>query len=91
MGYRIELGEIENCVGAIPEIQNCVCIYDQEAMKIILYYIGNIQEAELQTLVQEKIAKYMRPDYIFRVKSIPMNANGKCDRKLLMQRYKERK
>lgn len=91
MGYRIELGEIENCVGAIPEIQNCVCIYDQEAMKIILYYIGNIQEAELQTLVQEKIAKYMRPDYISRVKSIPMNANGKCDRKLLMQRYKERK
>lgn len=91
MGYRIELGEIENNAGAIPEIQNCVCIYDQDSMKIILYYVGNIQEMEVEDLLQERLIRYMQPDYIFKVKNIPINANGKYDRQLLMKQYKERR
>ncbi|MCM1182523.1 MAG: AMP-binding protein [Roseburia sp.] len=90
MGYRIELGEIENDVGALPEVQNCVCIYDQDSMKIILYYVGNIQEEAVRGLLQEKLVRYMWPDSIFKVKSIPINANGKYDRQLLMKEYRGR-
>lgn len=89
-GYRIELGEIESNVAAIPEIQNGVCIYDQDTMKIALYYVGNIQEEELAVLLQEKLARYMQPDHIVRVKRIPVNANGKYDRQALMKEYQER-
>lgn len=90
-GCRIELGEVESNVAAIPQIQNCVCIYDQNAMKIVLYYVGNIQEEELSILLQEKLVKYMQPDHIVREKRLPVNANGKYDRQALMKEYQERR
>ncbi len=89
-GYRIELGEIENNVAAIPNIHNCVCIYDSDFMKIILYYVGNMDEKQLLDILEKRLPKYMMPDYIFKRSSIPVNANGKYDRQLLEQEYKER-
>ncbi len=89
-GYRIELGEIESNVAAIPNIHNCVCIYDSDSMKIILYYVGNIDEKQMLDILEKRLLKYMMPDYIFKRSSIPVNANGKYDRQLLEQEYKER-
>lgn len=89
MGYRIELGEIENNVIAIQDIHNCVCIYDSETMKIVLYYVGNIEAEKVVDILQERVPKYMQPDYVFKMKSIPINANGKYDRQLLEKEYRE--
>lgn len=89
-GYRIELGEIENNVSAIPDVYNCVCIYDSETMKIVLYYVGAMEEEQLADMLERRLLKYMMPDYIFKRSSIPINANGKFDRQLLGQEYKER-
>lgn len=89
-GYRIELGEIESNVTAISGIHNCVCIYDSDTMKIVLYYVGNIEENQVLDILEERLLKYMMPDYIFKRSSIPVNANGKYDRQLLEKEYKER-
>lgn len=89
-GYRIELGEIENSVAAIPDIFNCVCIYDSNTMKIVLYYVGKIDEEQLSDILEERLVRYMKPDYIFKRSSIPINANGKYDRQLLEKEYRER-
>lgn len=89
MGYRIELGEIESNAAAIPEVHNCVCIYDSETMQIVMYYVGSINEERVKELLQEKVVKYMQPDQIVKINSIPINANGKYDRQLLEKKYRE--
>lgn len=91
MGYRIELGEIEANAAAIPQVQNGVCIYDAASEKLGLYYVGSIEEEKVRDSLQKKLAKYMQPDDIFRLDSIPVNANGKYDRILLEKEYKKRR
>ena len=89
MGYRIELGEIESNAAAIPEVHNCVCIYDSETMQIVLYYVGSIEEERVKELLQERVVKYMQPDQIVKINTIPINSNGKYDRQLLEKKYRE--
>ena len=86
MGYRIELGEIESAVNAIPSIETCVCIYDTENSKIVLFYKSNELD-DLQVLegAKKKLPQYMWPNEIIKLDKIPYNANGKIDRKLLKQ------
>ena len=92
MGYRIELGEIESAINAIPEIETCVCIYDKENSKIVLFYkaegLDNIQVLEG---AQKKLPQYMCPNEIIKLDKIPYNSNGKIDRKLLKQNLSEKK
>lgn len=89
MGYRIELGEIESTLAAIPEVQNCVCVFDAKKNRLALFYSGGLSEEDMQLQVEKLLLKYMQPDFIFRRKSIPINANGKFDRKMLLQEFVE--
>lgn len=87
MGYRIELGEIESNVAAIAQIQNAVCIFDAKSNHLVLYYVGQISEADVREVIEHKLVKYMQPDIIIKRKIIPINANGKYDRQKLLQEY----
>ena len=87
-GYRIELGEIECNALSIEEVKDCVCVYDDEESKIIMYYTGNICENDLINMLHVKIAKYMYPDVYIKKKAIPINSNGKFDRIQLLEEYK---
>lgn len=78
MGYRIELGEIENKVYEIDEINTCVVVYKND--KIILYYIGNIDEASLLSKLKDKVPEYMLPNKIHKEIKMNYNMNGKIDR-----------
>ena len=86
MGYRIEPGEIEAAIGALPEIQSCVCIYLEATDQIILFYQGKLKQEVLSKTISDKLPAYMRPNKFIRVKQMPYNANGKIDRKLLKQK-----
>lgn len=89
MGYRIEPGEIEAAIGALPEIQSCVCIYLEATDQIILFYQGKLKQEVLSKTISDKLPAYMRPNKFIRVKQMPYNANGKIDRKLLKKNYIE--
>ncbi|MFR7821452.1 amino acid adenylation domain-containing protein [Candidatus Pseudoruminococcus sp.] len=90
MGYRIELGEIEAAAGSIEKIKTCVCIYNENEDKIVFIYEGSkMTDNELMDKLSEKLPVYMRPNVIKRIKQIPYNQNGKIDRKLLKQTYKD--
>lgn len=90
MGYRIELGEIEAAAGSIEKIKTCVCIYNETEDKIVFIYEGSkMSDSELMDKLSEKLPVYMRPNVIKRIKQIPYNQNGKIDRKLLKQTYKD--
>ncbi len=91
MGNRIELGEIEAAVNTISEVEACVCFYDHEASKIVLNYIGKIDIPELITKLNEKLPKYMIPNILKSFESFPYNANGKIDRRKLVEKYTHEK
>lgn len=90
MGYRIELGEIESNLSAVESIKNLVCIYNDISDFIVCVYEGKkTSEAELIEKANAVLPVYMRPNRYERVKSMPLNANGKIDRRLLLEQSKK--
>lgn len=89
MGHRVELGEIEADVDALDVIRMAACIYDNDKKLIILYYIGDIEAAELNKLLKDKLPRYMLPGRTYKLDSMPFTGNGKIDRVTLKKMYKE--
>lgn len=85
-GHRIELGEIENIAIANENINNALCIFDEQ---IILIYNGNVAEIELKEFLKVKLPNYMLPTKLIKVKELKLNQNGKIDRKFYKLNYKE--
>ena len=89
MGYRIELGEIEAAAYAAEGLSSAAVIYDKQEDKIILVYTGRQKDvAEIMNALKSRLPDYMLPQKIIRVKTMPINANGKTDRKWLTANYK---
>ena len=89
MGHRIELGEIEANVNRMEEIKLCGCIYDDEKGKIVLYYVGSITAKELIASLKNMLPRYMIPNHVEQLTEMPFTANGKINRVLLKNKYKE--
>lgn len=89
MGHRIELGEIEQHVNMFEGITNACCIYNQEVEKIVLYYIGERETKEVKTYLKEKLPRYMIPNVVKKLEEMPLTPNGKINRNLLKEMYKE--
>ena len=88
MGHRIELGEIEVVANMQPDIKSACCIFDNDKKKIILYYVGDITKAEVAGFLKQKLPRYMVPNMIENLDSMPLTPNGKINRVLLMEKYK---
>ena len=87
MGHRIELGEIESNVNLLDEIKMSGCIYDDQKGKIVLYYVGDIEAAEVTSRLKNMLPRYMLPNKIRRLENMPFTANGKINRKELKNIY----
>jgi len=98
-GFRIELGEIENRLLDHERIREVVVI-DREisqSEKYLCAYIvphhvenpDNTKNAPLSNQLAEYLAgtlpDYMIPSYFIEIENIPLNPNGKVDRKALPQ------
>ena len=91
MGHRIELGEIEANVNLLEGILASCCIYSSKKDKIVLYYVGKMEKAEMAAALKEHLPRYMVPNFIEQIKEMPFTPNGKLDRVSLKQRYENRK
>ncbi len=93
-GYRIELTDIENNLQALEYIDKAVVIAktnkENKVLNIIAFVIlkENIIKNELDIIkdLQKKIPKYMCPK-IKIINSFPLNKNGKCDEKKLLEEF----
>ena len=86
MGYRIELGEIEKAVYDIEYILLCACIYNVKTSHIVLYYQSNkVTIDEIFTKLKKKVPNYMMPNEVIKLDKMPINSNGKIDRKKLKE------
>ena len=85
MGRRIELGEIEAVAGALPEIDRCCCLYDAAKKKLVLFCQSSLTGRELRSLLRQQLTSYMAPGKVVVLDALPLNANGKIDRKKLKE------
>lgn len=89
MGYRIELGEIENAAVCAEGADKVCCLYNNKKQVIVLVYEGTVSEDAIKEEVKKHVPEYMVPGKIIKLDKMPMNANGKTDRKLLKETYGE--
>jgi amino acid adenylation domain-containing protein len=87
-GHRIELGEIENVLSAYPSITAVVVIArnNKEMEKeLAAYFVSNekINPQDIRAYISNRLPGYMVPGYFIQLETIPLNANGKADRKQL--------
>ncbi len=91
-GFRIELGEIESAVLAHPAIKDCVIVVaaNSDADKRLLAYFVAAQHLmptpqELRAFLQQQLPDFMIPAQFIALPEMPLNQNGKVDRKKLPQ------
>ena len=74
---------------AAEGLSSAAVIYDKQEDKIILVYTGRQKDsAEIMNALKSRLPDYMLPQKIIRIKAMPINANGKTDRKWLTANYK---
>ncbi len=85
-GYRIELGEIEYAINSILNTTTSVVVVgtDVKGNKMLTAFIGvSFNQKDLLEELSKTLTFYMLPKQFNYVKDIPLNSNGKIDRKLL--------
>jgi amino acid adenylation domain-containing protein len=89
MGHRIELGEIETAALTMPEIDTCCVLYNENKKEITIFYEGSeaILEGNFRKLMTDILPGYMIPRKVHYLEALPMNPNGKIDRKALMNEF----
>jgi aryl carrier-like protein len=81
-GQRIELGEIERCL-LNTSISACVVIKWNDDHLVAYVQSSNIDEKQLRKHCQIHLPSHMIPSIFIVLEKLPLNANGKIDRKLL--------
>ncbi|CAF4255443.1 unnamed protein product, partial [Adineta steineri] len=81
-GQRIELGEIEQCL-LRTSISACVLIKWNDDYLVAYVQSSDIDEKQLREHCQSHLPPHMTPSFFVILDKLPLNANGKIDRKLL--------
>ncbi len=86
-GFRIELDEIEKVITEYPGISgSAALVRSKNAAEYLAGYYTSKEEINVDSLrgfLQEKLPEYMVPNVLMRLNEMPMNSNGKVDRKAL--------
>ena len=88
-GHRIELGEIETACSSLKGIEENCCLYDSEKMRIVLFYVGDLEGKEVIEKLKKLLPDYMVPGKRIQLQFMPHNLNGKIDRQQLKQMINE--
>ena len=87
MGTRVELGEIETVAMALNGIELACCGYDGARDRILLFYQGGAEVGAIADALGNRLPRYMCPNDIFPMASLPQLPNGKIDRTRIMKDY----
>ncbi|CAF3978115.1 unnamed protein product, partial [Adineta steineri] len=82
-GQRIELGEIERCLLNITSISACVVMKWNNDHLVAYIQSSDTNEHELREHCQSHLPPHMIPSFFIILDKLPLNPNGKIDRKLL--------
>jgi len=88
-GFRIETSEIEATLLKYPDMKNVAVQLDGTGneKRLIAYYVieseNRVEETSLKKYIMEELPEYMLPAVWVRLEQLPLNSNGKVDRKSL--------
>ncbi|MFD1299540.1 amino acid adenylation domain-containing protein, partial [Lysobacter gummosus] len=88
-GFRIELGEIEARLCEIDGVREAAVIAreDRQDTRLVAYVVGEegvtLDAAFLRERLAQKLAEFMLPSAFVPLPALPLNQNGKLDRKAL--------
>jgi acyl carrier protein len=89
-GFRIELGEIESRIKEIKGVKEVAVIArdDENGEKAIYAYFVveegiEVNVSEIRENLSVNLPEYMIPSYMMQIEKIPVNKNGKLDKKAL--------
>ncbi len=87
LGYRIELDDIENNINKIKDVKECAVIAkynEQKTVKSIkAFVVTNKDKDYIKDELNKLLPHYMIPKSIIIKDKLPINQNGKIDRKKL--------
>jgi amino acid adenylation domain-containing protein len=88
-GFRIELGEIESRLLEIESVKEAVVLAREDELgdKYLCAYVVAEEELlvkELRERLAESLPDYMVTSYFVQLTELPLNPNGKVDRKALL-------
>ncbi|MDW3194571.1 MAG: amino acid adenylation domain-containing protein [Cytophagales bacterium] len=86
-GYRIELGEIEHQLTGHDHVQETVVLAKEKEGEtyLVAYYVSEKAEepSVFRNFLSKKLPDYMVPGYYVHLDKLPLNANGKVDKRAL--------
>lgn len=88
-GHRIEPGEIETAILRHPNIAQCIVVAGGEAADRFLIGYFTVKRGqtcstdELRQHLKSQLPAYLVPEWLMLLPKLPINANGKVDRKAL--------
>ncbi|WP_460135959.1 AMP-binding protein [Pseudomonas sp. S1_E04] len=95
-GFRLELAEVEQALLAQPGILQAAVLLDGEGDqgRLLAFVVKDdtrLQTTEhLRAALARQLPDYMLPSAILVLKTLPLNSNGKLDRKHLLERARQR-
>lgn len=87
-GYRVELGEIQSLLLRHPRVTDLIAVLtaDQTGDRHIAVYYTSIDGNDIDDLKDfgsRKLPDYMIPSFCIKIKSFPLTANGKVNKRML--------
>lgn len=83
MGHRIELEGVEEVILSIGGVDSCCCTYSRDKGRVTAFITGEAEEKAVKAALKEKLPAYMIPAHIRKLPALPLNLNGKIDRREL--------
>ncbi len=90
-GYRVSLDEIKASLAQIPQVQEAIvsCQKQPSGDQLLVAYLQTRENQHLDAravreYLQERVPRYMIPDRISIGTTLPINSNGKIDRRAIL-------
>jgi amino acid adenylation domain-containing protein len=85
-GFRVELGEVEAALASHPDVGEVAVVVQGEGAdkRLVAFWVARPDgEPDLRAFLGERMPSHLVPSAFVRMDALPLNANGKVDRRAL--------